>query len=492
MSSLHCIFFFLSVPDPVGSEGLSLLVSDYLWDGQETGGQYEGIKVLSVVSGVGSVANSHLHIYNALPYRPDVDEADVPRTTHPGAGAFTHYHNHSFYSQRPIAAGGEVFLNYGLNWFREREAKKKIPPIADDVTDTFDKHIRSIDWLRENGMCLDNIRAGRSTNKQAGRGAFATRFLPKDAVIAPAPLVQITDRNALRTVRVKAAARKDKPDIVEKGWQLLLNYVYGHPKSSMLFLPYGTVINLINHDSEKPNAVLRWSNWTQHRGRDWPQSMSIDELKATDKSGLMLEFVATRDIDPGEEIFIDYGSNWQQAWDDHVESWKPVPGASSYTPSYIMDDVAKVVRTEEEQRNYPYGDNIITSCFYRYSDIAGADGSSSTSNGERVETTAVKWEMKRGIFDLTNLRPCSILKRDQTPDGKNHFYTVLVRNRYGLRKEERIPKGVIQVVNFVPRAAIRFSDKIYTTDHHLPNVFRHEIGLPGGIFPRAWMDLEDE
>jgi len=37
---------------------------------------------------------------------------------------------------------------------------------------------RSLDDLEKNGKCLDNIRPGNSTIPGAGRGAFATRFMP--------------------------------------------------------------------------------------------------------------------------------------------------------------------------------------------------------------------------------------------------------------------------------------------------------------------------
>ena len=31
------------------------------------------------------------------------------------------------------------------------------------------------------------------------------------------------------------------------------------------------------------------------------------------RAGLIMEFVATRDVKEGEEIFIDYGKRWQHA-----------------------------------------------------------------------------------------------------------------------------------------------------------------------------------
>lgn len=39
----------------------------------------------------------------------------------------------------------------------------------------------------------------------------------------------------------------------------------------------------------------------------------------------------------------------------------------------------------------------------------------------------------------------------------------------------------------VPHADIRLLDKPYTTDVLRKGVFRHEIGVPDGFYPDAWM-----
>jgi hypothetical protein len=51
--------------------------------------------------------------------------------------------------------------------------------------------IRSMEWLKENGVCIDNIMPMKSRIIQAGRGAFATRRLKKGDVISPVPVVQV-------------------------------------------------------------------------------------------------------------------------------------------------------------------------------------------------------------------------------------------------------------------------------------------------------------
>merc|ERR1719473_264509 len=56
---------------------------------------------------------------------------------------------------------------------------------------------RNISWIEENGVCLVNIRPGKSTIRQAGYGAFAQRTLLKGEMIVPAPLLNIMDRNSM-------------------------------------------------------------------------------------------------------------------------------------------------------------------------------------------------------------------------------------------------------------------------------------------------------
>ena len=104
---------------------------------------------------------------------------------------------------------------------------------------------RSISYLSSNGVCMDNLMLGKSTIAGAGRGAFAKRPLAKGEVVAAAPLIRFRrqhftvyrlDDNGVKTNEVE-------------GKQVLLNYVVGHPGSSLLFYPYGTGVNFINHAS---------------------------------------------------------------------------------------------------------------------------------------------------------------------------------------------------------------------------------------------------
>jgi len=496
------------------------LIEQYSWDAQKFGGQNEGRTVASILPGIGSLAKPKptFQTANTIPYRPDVDEANVPRTTKAGAGSFTHYHNLTFFASRAVDAGGEIFIHVDyLNdpWYQNRTV------LLDEQADGNDNnkgtaasnHVRNVDWLNKNGICLDNIKPGKSKIKGAGRGAFATRFIPKGSVIAPIPFIVIPNRNALLMLKRGGNSKKKttKKQQKQQQQQLLLNYCFGHKNSSVLFFPTSPVANLINHaptstsiessdanDNTGPtaNAKIQWSSSSQFNSKEWPKILSIDELKkGHPPSGLlMMEYVATRDIQPKEEVLFNYGQDWIDAWTEHVESWEALPDAKAYTPSYIMEDVAGLLRSEKEQLEHPYAPNLQISCFYQYSVYhdkrnEGILSSSSSSKNTKAsgEVTTVKWQMDRRTFEFKNLRPCSVMHREKLPN-RQFYYTVMIKNRPGLPENEVIPKEEMHVVNGVPRGAIRFTDKLYTTDQHLPNAFRHEIGIPDEIFPDQWKD----
>lgn len=511
------------------ADGMTLWLHDYLWNSDETGGFYEGQEsVLAVLPGIGMLANGlNGNQHNVLPFVPTVDEGGLTRLESPGAGAITHYHNYTFFVQRSVLeAGAEILVHYGDGWFRERKERlilqqeqqdrhlqqqkqqqqeeevsiskdgKRIistkqsqnqsqarTASASTTTTSFQDVVaplhRPVEWLRQHGHCVDHLRAGRSRLPHAGRGAFATRDLPAGSIVSPVPVLTLPKRETLDIVR----ERQDGTIVSTK--QLLLNYCYGHENSSLLLFPYAPLVNLINH-GPVPNVKLQWSSASLIG--DW-SNRPLSEVKQLRRSGLLLELVATRDIQQGDEIYLDYGKTWFAAWRKHVQTWQPPPDAERYAPAYVHDDVVRSLRLEAELRDHPYPDNIFTSCFYRYSDNqlrAEAPTGKNPSSTAAAAVTTFRWNMTRGIFELRNLRPCQIIQRQHDPK-QGTLFTVRILNRFGLEARERLPKGAVHIVTHVPRRAVRFSDKIYTTDQHLEQAFRHEIGWDD--FPEQWKDL---
>lgn len=382
---------------------------------------------------------------------------------------------------------------------------------------------------------MDNLHYEMSTHGH-GRGGFASRHLKKGSTVAPVPVLPIP-RQELRYLRasewkrVNAYQRKLRegsdestqlseeniqemlPPNIEWRQQLLLNYCFGHQNSSVLLFPYGHV-NYVNHaPAHNPNGPvanvgLRWSEKLiqKQKGDIDPRSLSPSQLmERQSPEGLVLEMVALHDIAPGEEILLDYGTLWQQEWTMHFGRWNNENGSRAvekeYSPAYIMEDVVTNLRTAEEQLQFPYPDNVFTACFYRY--IQNEDDDTPQSSVSKERTEAIPWKMSAGLFEMSNLRPCKVIAREpatdrhappqqhQPPPGKgNMFYTAIIQNRPGLPPNERIPKDQKLIVSGIPRGAIRFVDRPYTSDVHLERAFRHNIGLEEtGIYPEIWLDL---
>ena len=158
------------------------------------------------------------------------------------------------------------------------------------------------EWIRENGMCLENLLPFSSTLPHAGQGAFAQYHISKGDIVIPAPLLQIIDKDVLDIYS----------DGVRVGQQLLMNYCFGHPQSSFLLCP-DTQAELINHCSVRtkqcgrkgPNAAIRWSRGWDPTSDEWREK-TLAEIAKEPGRGLAFEVYALRDIQPGTCGTLDF------------------------------------------------------------------------------------------------------------------------------------------------------------------------------------------
>ncbi|KAL3914099.1 MAG: hypothetical protein SGILL_006236 [Bacillariaceae sp.] len=343
--------------------------------------------------------------------------------------------------------------------------------------------IRSLKWLEANGRCMDNIRPGASTIPYAGRGAFATRKIKEGSLVAPVPLVQIPEEYILNMYETKVVEvppveeGEDEVDLLTMraddepiGTQLLFNYVYGHPDSNLVLLPAGAGVNYINHSKEKVNAKLVWSDHPMHQ-KEWFK-LPVEDLIAKENSylGLMMEVVATKDIEEGDEVFLDYGDRWQEAWNEHVELFEETKPES--WPIQALDlnqeHKTKLFRTKDQD---PYPDNVMLKCFLMVKKPKEGQPLKD-QEGRKLRIWSEADSGKNNIVS-ENLFDCEILAAEATDEG--NFYDVAWSSG-----EE------VTVVKRVPHKAIVFLDKPETSDQHFAAGFRHYIELPDEMFPEAW------
>ena len=340
------------------------------------------------------------------------------------------------------------------------------------------RSVRALEWLEEHGQCADNIGVGKSTIPDAGRGAFATRFVPSGGLVSPAPLVHIGDLDTMTMFMEHVYNKKDTLVPNRSGtytWQLMLNYCFAHEQSTLLLCPYGLLSSLINHSSEEnANTRIQWSEKDRMRHPEWLKN-PIEAWVAEYHTGLQLDFVAKRDIEKGEELLIDYGPLWQDAWDKHVRTFRfdehrPV----QYLPSYELDelllkednDPSFRLRTEDD-RDYRL-DGVQLHCRGWYLAKYGID--------------MQRWTKKMPM--------CSIVRKL----GEDSYLVRIIEwidNTRGRRSDYYAYHKTSPIIRGLPRDAFCFEDLPYARDIHQEWAFRHPMMIPDDMFPKIWKNADN-
>lgn len=161
----------------------------------------------------------------------------------------------------------------------------------------------------------------------------------------------------------------------------------------------------------------------------------------TDNTKVALDYVATRDIAEGEELFLDYGDVWEDEWNYHFESWKLNPynlSLEEYVSSteFNRHYGKQPLLTTDEQVLNPYPDNLSIRCHL----LVGESESVFAGNVSKLSN----WydEGDNSGYE------CDILRRHD----KNESYWVQLEPHNITSKQ----------VSNVPREAIRFADNPYS------------------------------
>ena len=325
----------------------------------------------------------------------------------------------------------------------------------------YNASVRSLEWLEENGQCMDNIKDGISTIPHAGRGAFANRFIPKGGLVAPAPLIHMPNRFALTMfdsyLHDNVLVRNTSKPIHQ---QLLLNYCFGHNESTLLLCPYGLLTSQINH-SKQPNTKIEWTQNVRHA--EWME-MPLRHWASTKHSGISFDFVALRDIQEDEEILIDYGDEWEQAWQHHVQNYDPP--RPNYIPAYELNRMETLrIRTMAEESYETDGLGLY--CRATYVEVYGLEAEEADEFDDHEEA----------------IYPCRVRRRM----NDNSYLAELFDRKYSESVGGEIAIDTpSQILLDVPRDAFYFRDILYQREHHQTWSFRHDMRIPDSMFPEIW------
>jgi hypothetical protein len=349
----------------------------------------------------------------------------------------------------------------------------------------FPESVRSIEWLKENGQCMDGLYLGKSTIPEAEKGAFTKRAVKKGELVSPAPLLLIPDVDYLsmyeteiegKSIRIK----EPKGEPISK--QLIMNYCLGHPQSSLLLCPYGMGMNMINHKPTNlgANAKIVWSKSTFYDSGILDLTLDqIVELYAPNLP-VGIDIIATADIASDEEIFIDYGNDWQNAWDEHVKGWD----SSQTLPKDAMQ-----MNAERSSKPFLSLPERLTAEKGGESDILPQDITTACYAVGNLIEDQKNTSRKEGLESLT-------YDADETEMSGQHFRMCEIIGR--LKKQDSSYRYTVKMLQYddmddvimrnVPHANIKYVDKPYTSSMH-KYAFRHPIIIPDEMFPTSWRNV---
>lgn len=196
-----------------------------------------------------------------------------------------------------------------------------------------------------------------------------------------------------------------------------------------------------------------------------------------------------------DEVFLDYGPGWEEAWENHVKSWSP-PEEDGIFGSYAsikeLNDSMEPPRTEAELAANPLPDNVVTGCMftasfdYSYDEFEAGFDWSTLSDGEILKHFADDGSeyVWHEINSFPRFWPCSVMSGNDK-DG----YIVRIFQASWEYDTPWAQKGLPMFLTNYPRESIRYFNKQGLSDQHLPNAFRYHPELPDDIFPEQWKNL---
>jgi hypothetical protein len=225
---------------------------------------------------------------------------------------------------------------------------------------------------------------------------------------------------------------------------------------------------------------------------------------------------------------IDYGTEWESAWAEHVKQWSPPPlpppplvGANQASSSlsswltakeanldetapileaFITNDLRQTTATTDSSRepqhhndHHPY---LFTACQY---DVSNGDDHE-VYHRKDFEWRRLTDEKILSLFsddashdyDGVNYEhhadkshwPCSVLRQDG--EGDSLTYTVRVHQSDWYDSQPWNDNSLPRILTHYPRSGIHYFVQPGESDQHLPGAFRHAIYIRDEIFPPQW------
>jgi hypothetical protein len=181
-----------------------------------------------------------------------------------------------------------------------------------------------------------------------------------------------------------------------------------------------------------------------------------------------------------QKVFIDYGEEWEKAWEGHIQSWE-APSAENHGSVKQMIDNVVDLKTPEELEDDPYPENIRLSCQFVVDE--------EHEDEEEEYLDEEYWITHDDTFmqyrDGGEHWPCEVI--DRIKGGSEGIYSVEIFQSPSRDETKWTELGMRRIVEQFPRESISFRLQSRSSDHYLPGVFRQPLGLPKEMLIESWM-----
>ena len=222
--------------------------------------------------------------------------------------------NDNYWAISDINPGEEVLSHYGESWFSL---------MGINYIPTTKKTVYTIEELEKVGHCLSHLYIEPSIKyPDAGKGLFSRIRYREGDVISISPMIMLPLMDILYFQDKYTVLMNYCIAFLDQTSSLVENNLGIEKYINLCLLPLG-LVGMANHGGKSSvNMKMEWYSWknpslSSEEIREYLDTKNPIDLSKKSTAQLHIVYRATRDIETGEELLIDYGESWDLAWKNY-------------------------------------------------------------------------------------------------------------------------------------------------------------------------------
>jgi hypothetical protein len=200
---------------------------------------------------------------------------------------------------------------------------------------------------------------------------------------------------------------------------------------------------------------------------------------------------------------MDYGSAWEDAWNQHVAKWDKHGEKPLLSVTKLNEDTGPVRIMSGDLRQLTGHPFFQTGCVYWEDfddDLENFDDNVTVLDNDDWRDWSDEHILHKYGRDGSQFIPedsyytgggmywsCSVIREEN--DG--HYIVRVFPSSHSHGSPRWYEESVPRFLTSYPRGSIRYFTKPYKSDVHFPSAFRHFISIKDDVFPNHWKDRKE-